>query len=216
MTTDRVRRTLLYVGVGALLAGAALTLKGLRRSGPGSAEQNAAQAGLRSVTVIDDPQPLPAFELASPAGPLTRDSLRGRWTFLFFGYTQCPDVCPTALSLMAELQRQLAPPQRPAVLFVSVDPQRDTHELLAAYVPAFDVTFRGASGSDAALAALVKHLGVMYQRHPPAQAEHPGIYTVDHTASMFLIDPQVRLRGVFSPPHDLAAMRADYLRLTGA
>lgn len=216
MITDRARRALLYLGLGALLAGAALTLKGLRRSGAGSTQQNAALASLRSVTEVNDAQPLPAFELASPLGPLTRDSLQGRWTFLFFGYTQCPDVCPTALSLMAELQRRLAPGERPGVLFVSVDPQRDTQALLAAYVPAFDPAFRGASGSDAALAALVQHLGVRYHRHPPTRPDHPDIYTVDHTASMFLIDPQVRLRGVFSPPHEPQAMLADYRRLIGA
>ncbi|MCK6425209.1 MAG: SCO family protein [Burkholderiaceae bacterium] len=211
---DRERRrhlALLALGLVATAGGAALLMRGLRRSGPG--EPPGPAAGMRSVTVLHDEPPLPAFRLDSPGGPLTRDDLRGRWTFLFFGYTQCPDVCPTALGLMAELCRRLPAVERPAVLFVSVDPARDTPELLAQYVPAFDPAFRGASGDDAALAALVRHLGVQYHRHPPGRPEHPMVYTVDHSAGMFLLDPAVRLRGVFSPPHDLEAMLADYRQL---
>lgn len=210
--SGRLRRGLIFVGVGALLGGAALTYKASRRVGPGTAAQNAPLAAM-GATLIPDPQPLPDFTLSSVQGPVTRASLRGRWHFVFFGYTQCPDVCPTGLSLMAELQRRLPAGERPGVLFVSVDPQRDTPALLGEYVPAFDPAFRGATGDEAALAPLVKHLGVLVQRHPPAQADHPMTYTVDHTASMFLIDPQARLRGVFSPPHDLEAMLADYRRL---
>jgi protein SCO1 len=215
MNSERLRRRLLFAGGAVVVAGAALTWKSVRRPGPGSAEVNAAMAQ-RTFTPVADPQPLPEFTLDSPAGPVTRSSLLGGWSFVFFGYTQCPDVCPTALSLMAELQERLAPADRPKVLFISVDPARDTNELLAAYVPAFNPAFRGASGSDVALAKLVKHLGVMYVRHPPARPEHPAIYTVDHTAAMFLIDPQARLRAVFSPPHDAAAMLVDYRRLTRA
>lgn len=210
--SSRLRRGLVFVGVGALLAGAAVTYKALRRVGPGTPAQNAPLAAM-GATLIPDPQPLPAFTLTSAQGPVTRDSLHGRWHFVFFGYTQCPDVCPTGLSLMAELQRRLPERERPGVLFVSVDPQRDTPALLGEYVPAFDPAFRGATGDEAALAPLVQHLGVRVQRHPPVQAQHPMTYTVDHTASMFLIDPQARLRGVFSPPHDLEMMLADYRRL---
>ena len=214
----RLRRGLVFVGVGALLGGAALTYKALRPVGPGTPAQNAPLAAMAGMgaTLIADPQPLPAFSLTSAQGPVTRDGLIGRWHFVFFGYTQCPDVCPTGLGLMAELQRRLPERERPGVLFVSVDPQRDTPALLGEYVPAFDPGFRGATGDDAALAPLLKHLGVMVQRHPPAQPNHPMTYTVDHTASMFLIDPQARLRGVFSPPHDLESMLADYRRLFAA
>jgi protein SCO1/2 len=215
MNSDRLRRGLVFVGGAVVVAGAALTWKSARRPGPGSVEANAMPAQ-RSFTPVNDPQPLPEFTLDSPAGPVTRSSLVGGWSFIFFGYTQCPDVCPSALSLMADLHERLAPKDRPGVLFISVDPQRDTGELLAAYVPAFNPAFRGASGSDAALSALVGHLGVVYLRHPPSRPEHPAIYTVDHTAAMFLIDPQARLRAVFSPPHDAAAMLADYQRLTRA
>lgn len=209
---SRLRRALVFVGVGALLGGAALTYKALRRVGPGTPAQNDALARM-GATVIADPQPLPAFMLTSAQGPVTLASLIGRWHFVFFGYTQCPDVCPTGLGLMAELQRRLPERERPGVLFVSVDPQRDTPALLGEYVPAFDPSFRGATGDEAALAPLLKDLGVMVQRNPPAQADRPMTYTVDHTASMFLIDPQARLRGVFSPPHDLETMLADYRKL---
>lgn len=204
-------RRFAVVGVGLALAGAALTWKSLRRAGPGSAADLPLPAA-RSATVVNDQQALPEFALHSPAGTLTRTSLTGHWSVVFFGYTQCPDVCPTALNLMAEFHRRLPAAERPKVLFISVDAQRDTLPLLAEYVPAFDASFVGATGSDAELAGLVKHLGIRYERHPGVQ---PGSYTVDHTASMFLIDPQARLKAVFSPPHALEAMLADYRRLTG-
>ncbi|GAB4169248.1 MAG: hypothetical protein Fur0039_07930 [Rhodocyclaceae bacterium] len=121
-------------------------------------------------------------------------------------------MCPSTLSLMVRLRAALEEGQRPAVLFVSVDPARDTLELLARYVPAFDPSFVGATGSDEALAPLAKHLGVFYRRHDDGGARN---YVVDHSAAIYLIDPRARLRAVFSPPHDAAAMLSTYARLTG-
>lgn len=168
---------------------------------------------LRSFTEVNDTMPLPDFRLRSTVGPITPADLRGRWSMVFFGYTHCPDVCPTTLGMMAEVVKQLPQAERPLVLFVSVDPARDTPELLGSFVPVFDPTFIGASGSDEQLAALTRHLGVRYDRH---QAASPGgFYTVDHTVSMFLIDPQVRLKAVFSPPHQPETVLADYRRLRG-
>lgn len=215
MDSERRRHlALLALGLVAAGGGAALLMRGLRRSGPGAPP--GPEADLHGATRVHDDAPLPEFRLDSPAGIVQRNTLRGRWTFLFFGYTQCPDVCPTSLSLMAELCRRLPAAERPAVLFVSVDPLRDSPGLLAEYVPAFDPAFRGASGSDEALADLRRHLGLQYHRHAPARVDQPLIYTVDHTASMFLVDPAVRLRAVFSPPHELEAMLADYRRIISA
>ncbi len=208
---DRARR-LVIAGAGAALLGAALAWHGLRRHGAGPAHP-AAQAGpLRSATLVDDRHPLPDFALHSTAGELTRAGLAGRWSLLFFGYTHCPDVCPTTLGLMVELHRRIEPPRRPRVLFVSVDPARDTPELLTAYMAAFDAGFIGASGSDEAIDALTRHLGVHYRRNARSPA---GFYTIDHTASIYLIDPAARLKAVFSPPHASDTMAADYLQLTG-
>jgi protein SCO1/2 len=198
------RSLLLGLGGGLLVAGAAVTWKSLRR--PPALPEGVASPPHPGATRIDDARPLPDFRLDSPRGPLTRAWLQGRWTVLFFGYTHCPDVCPTALALMADVNRQLERSQRPQVLFVSVDPQRDTTALLAEYVPAFDPDFLGATGQDADVAPLLRHLGAQFTRHPPSAS---GFYTVDHTAGLFLIDPQARLKAVFTPPHDNAAVLTD-------
>lgn len=209
MTTSPLARRLFLLGVGTALAGAGVIWKSAHRRE--TAEAIATVPAMKTVTEVHDAQPVPEFEARNLAGVVSRASLMGHWNMVFFGYTQCPDVCPTALSLMAELNKRLNAAERPQVLFISVDPKRDTPELLAAYMPSFDPSFVGAAGTDESLAALVKNLGVMVQRNPETK---PGIYTVDHTAAMFLIDPQARLKAVFSPPHELEAMLADFRRLT--
>jgi protein SCO1/2 len=106
---------------------------------------------------------------ARPARRVRQRDLPGHWSFMFFGYTQCPDVCPTALALMKELGARLAAAVPPAptfqVVFVSVDPHRDTMQLLGEYMAAFDPSFVGVSGTDAALLPLTRALGVYYQRN---------------------------------------------------
>jgi protein SCO1/2 len=198
---------LLLLGLALALVGSYLTWRNLR-GGPLPAGE------LPSVTEIRDEKPLPPFSLRGPAGDFNNANLVGQWSFMFFGYTQCPDICPTALSLMKTLKSQLgAVPPAPTfqVVFVSVDPRRDTRELLDQYIAAFDPAFIGAGGDDAALAPLVKDLGVFYQRNDAADKKH---YTVDHSAAIYLLDPKGRLAAVFSPPQDAAKMAADYRRLT--
>jgi len=167
------------------------------------------QARLSSATVLNDEKPLPAFSLLGESGNFDNAALAGRWTLMFFGYTFCPDVCPTALLLLKELKAKLAERTigAPQVVMVSLDPARDTPATLKTYTAAFDPDFIGVTGSDEALAPLVKHLGVYYLRHE--QDKNSG-YLVDHSAAIYLIDPQGRLKAVFSPPQDLARMSADY------
>lgn len=133
------------------------------------------------------------FSLTDHTGtPRTLADFRGKAVVVFFGYTQCPDVCPTTLSTLAEAMKQLGPDaDRVQVLFVTVDPERDTRELLAHYVPAFDKRFIGLSGDAAATDRVAKEFKVIYQKQPGAT---PGTYTVDHSAGVFMFDPQGRLR----------------------
>lgn len=168
---------------------------------------------LPTATRIDDTRPLPAFALHRSNGSLTNADLLGRWTLLNFGYTFCPDICPTTLATLKEVKTQLAArgAAEPQVIFVSVDPARDTPGRLGAFVSFFDPGFVGAAGSDAELASLTKHLGVHYERH---DATDKKLYVVDHSAVVYLIDPRGRLKAVFSWPHDPAAMAADYAQLT--
>ena len=111
---------------------------------------------------------------------------------MFFGYTQCPDVCPTTLAALAEAMKRLgADADRVQVLFVTVDPERDTPELLSQYVPAFDPRFLGLYGDADATARTAKEFKILYQKQPGAT---PGSYTMDHSAGTYVFDPQGRLR----------------------
>ncbi len=122
----------------------------------------------------------------------TLADFRGKAVVLFFGYTQCPDVCPTTLSTLAEAMRRLGPDAaRVQVLFVTIDPERDTAELLSHYVTAFDPSFLGLAGDAEATARTAKEFKVIYQKQPGAT---PGSYTMDHSAGTFMFDPEGRLR----------------------
>jgi protein SCO1/2 len=111
---------------------------------------------------------------------------RGKVVVLFFGFTQCPDVCPTTLQEMAEVRRALGPDAAQVqILFVTIDPQRDTRELLAQYVPAFDPSFVGLYGTAEEIARTAKTFKVFYQKVPgPTETS----YTMDHTAGSYVID----------------------------
>jgi protein SCO1 len=133
------------------------------------------------------------FALMGHDGRLrTLADFRGKVVVLFFGYTQCPDVCPTTLAELAEVMKQLGPDaDRVQVLFATIDPERDTAELLARYVPAFNPTFVGLRGDADATARTAKEFRVFYQKQP---GRTPGSYTMDHSAGTFVFDPQGRLR----------------------
>jgi len=124
--------------------------------------------------------------------PRTLADYRGKAVVLFFGYTQCPDVCPTTLAELAEVMKRLGPDaDRVQVLFVTVDPDRDTQDLLSKYVPAFDPRFVGLFGDADATARTAKEFKIVYQKQP---GQTPGTYTVDHSAGTFIFDPNGKLR----------------------
>ena len=144
--------------------------------------------------VLEPPSPAADFTLQSDTGkPVHLHDWRGQVVLLYFGYTGCPDVCPTTLSELAEVKKQLGPAgQRLQVAFVTVDPERDTAQRLHVYVQAFDRSFVGLTGTKATLAAVWKAYGVYVQSH-----RVPGSktgYLVDHSATTFVIDPEGRLR----------------------
>ena len=145
------------------------------------------------------------FTLTDAAGQaFTRQRLAGAPTLVFFGFTHCPDVCPTTLAKLAQVRAQAQLPQL-RVLFVSVDPARDTPAVIGQYVHAFDPQFEGVTGTPAAIATLAARFGVAVQR-----VELPGgDYTMDHSAVVFLLDAAGHIAAVFTPPFDTAAMSAD-------
>jgi protein SCO1 len=122
--------------------------------------------------------------------PRSLEDWRGKAVVLFFGFTHCPDVCPTTLADVSNALKQLGPDaQRVQVLFVTVDPERDTPEVLAKYVTAFDPAFLGLYGDDAATRRVAKEFKVYYEKR-----KTDGGYSVDHSAQSYVIDPQGRLR----------------------
>ncbi|WP_407278644.1 SCO family protein [Aromatoleum evansii] len=122
----------------------------------------------------------------------TLADFRGKVVTLFFGYTQCPDVCPTNLATMAEVMRQLGPDaERVQVLFVTVDPERDTLQLLAQYIPVFDPRFLALRGDAAQTTAVAKEFKVFYQKSGDTSGSN---YTVDHSTGTYVFDPAGRVR----------------------
>ncbi|RPH98677.1 MAG: SCO family protein [Lysobacterales bacterium] len=174
-------------------------------------------AGMAALTLLPEPRVIAEFELLDHDGrPFTRQRLHGRWSLLFFGFTNCPDVCPSALYDLNRVSEQLPRPPGGAepphqVVFISVDPERDTPEVLARYVAHFNPEFTGVSGSHEQLAALSAQLGIGYQveEHPPG-AERYGVV---HSSSVVLTDPAGHLRGAFTAPLDAAAMARDLATL---
>jgi len=147
------------------------------------------------------------FALTDPAGqPRTLADYRGKAVAVFFGYTQCPDVCPTTLAAFAEATRSLgADADKVQVVFITVDPDRDTAALLAQYVPAFDPRFVGLRGDAAATERVAREFKVIYQKVPGTA---PDRYTMDHSAGVFLFDRAGRLR-VYESSADPAVLAHD-------
>jgi cytochrome oxidase Cu insertion factor (SCO1/SenC/PrrC family) len=167
-----------------------------------------------SAMVLPHAKPLPDFTLIDSSGrTFDRDSFKGRWTFLFFGYTHCPDVCPTTLGMLTQVEKALqidAELTQPNYVFISVDPLRDTPEHLARYMSYFSPSFVGVTGADDQLLRLSRSLGILYHRHADGEA---GDYLIDHSASILLVDPGASLRSVHPAPHDSAAIVDDYRKI---
>jgi len=168
---------------------------------------------LQAAVLYPNARPLPDFHLSRSDGtPLTLADWKGHWTVVFFGYTNCPDVCPTTLTTFKQVWKQLdaATTAKLRFDFISVDPERDTAETLTRYVGYFSKDFVAASGSDEQLAALTRALGLVYSRGAPEN----GTYTVDHSAAAVIIDPQGRQIGLFRPPFAATQVAADLATLT--
>jgi protein SCO1 len=165
-----------------LLALASLALAGCGAGGPKFEASDVTGASFGHDFALEDPD----------GRQRTLADFRGKAVVVFFGYTQCPDVCPATLATLTEsMQRLGADADRVQVLFITVDPERDTAALLAQYVPAFDPRFLGLRGDAAATARTAKEFRIIYEKVPGAT---PGSYTMDHSAGSYVFDPQGRLR----------------------
>lgn len=163
---------------------------------------------IKSGTLLEQRRQLPDFSLIRDNDqPLTLASLKGHWTLVFPGFTTCPDVCPTTLAFLKTLSAKLGSEGKTLdVLFLSVDPDRDTPERLASYVHFFNPNFVGATAKEPELGRFTQLMGIAYNKVPGST---PQNYTMDHTAALVLVDPQGRITAYFTPPHNLDAMSAD-------
>ena len=187
------RRALLLLGLSVLLAACG-------KEGP----------TFQSLDITGNKEFAQDFSLQDPQGKTrTLADYKGRAVVMFFGYTHCPDVCPTTMAELNQVMQKLGPDdaKRVQVIFVTVDPQRDTPELMGQYVPAFNPAFVGLRpADDAALKALTKSFRVVVNK---VEGSTPTNYTIDHTAGIYVFDPNGQLRLFMRPDEPVDAMAKD-------
>lgn len=166
---------------------------------------------LTSGTWLPQPRPLPEFSLTDQSGqPFTLKSLQGHPTLVFFGFTHCPDVCPTTLAKLSQVAKTANVPDL-KVLLVSVDPQRDTPDQLERYVHAFNPEFEGVTGDQKEIERVAREFGVAIVKVDIAG----GDYTVDHSAVVFLLNRKGERVALFTPPLDIASIATDVRNVAG-
>ncbi|MGY0557142.1 SCO family protein [Lysobacter sp. A421] len=174
----------------------------------------------RAVSLFDPPRTLPDFSLRQSDGTqLVPGELKGHWTLVFLGFTHCPDVCPLTLTQMAQAQQQwesIPDAIRPRVLFISVDPERDTPDRIGEYANAFHRDTLAATADIPALENFARSLSLVFAKVPPEDGAPANQYSVDHSATMAVLDPQGRMAGVLQPPFEPNAIAADMAALTSA
>jgi protein SCO1 len=206
-------RTTLLVLVAAVAAGLGL-LAARFAFAPDPAP---AQPATRAVRLFSPARELPAFALRQSDGTqLVPGELKGHWTLVFLGFTHCPDVCPTTLAELSRAQKQweaLPEPVRPRVLFVSVDPERDPPDRIGEYAHAFHRDTLAATADIPALERFTRSLSLVFAKVRP-EGTPEGQYTIDHSATLAVLDPQGRMAGIVQPPLDVPGIAADLQALT--
>lgn len=207
-------RTTLVILLVALAAGLGLLASQRFNATPAPA----AGPALQAVRLFPSPRTLPAYALQQGDGTqLVPGELNGHWTLVFLGFTHCPDICPTTLAQLAVAQRQweaLPDTTRPRVLFVSVDPERDTPDRIGEYAHGFHRDTLAATADIPSLEAFARSLSLVFMKAPAADGAPAEQYSVDHSAAIAVLDPQGRMAGVVQPPFDPRAIAADLTTLT--
>jgi len=163
-------------------------------------------------TILSPARKIAVPELVKDNGEILRsDDLSGQWHILFFGYTHCPDICPTTMGVLAQAKKTATANNQtfPGVVFVSVDPERDKVDTLGQYVQYFDKDFIGVTGTPALVKALALQMSVVYLKMPAAEGSTTDDYLVDHSSALLLLDPQGRLKAFLNPPHDPSTILHD-------
>ena len=204
--TDR-SKLLAFLLLGVVVAGGLLAGRFLSPKPP---------AVLATGPLLAPARPLADFSLIDHQGrPFGPANLRGHWSLMFFGYTNCPDFCPTTLTTLALVEKQLraAKAVEPQVIFVSLDAKRDTPAQLNRYVPNFDPAFVGLTAADqASIEAIAKRWGIAVA----IQSAPNGDYIVDHSEAIFAIDPDGNLAAILTGPFTVDALQGDFRRILTA
>lgn len=200
---DMKHHTLIIIAVAAIAAIAGV-LAGILLLAPFR------PADLSTGTQLNEPRPLPAFNLTrDDQQQFTRNDLEGQWTLVFFGFTHCPDVCPNTLFLLDRVVDQLGQDEQPPqVLFVSVDPERDTPEQIRDYLDYFNPDFIGVTGDAGNLQTVASAMSVAYELRP-ADHEDGAQYEVIHSSAVLVINPNGQLHALFTPPLKADEMTTD-------
>jgi protein SCO1/2 len=162
---------------------------------------------------LNEPEFIVPFQLSTANGEIfTDEDLKGEWTLMFFGFTYCPDVCPTTLAMLdvvlnhiKEEYPYMKPPQ---VVFVSIDPERDTLEQIQRYVNYFNEDFIGVTGSAVQLSKLSRQLGIVYEKVFPSRGDGEN-YLMEHSTSIIMVNPRGAMQAVFTSPHDVQNLTSD-------
>ncbi|MDP1698777.1 MAG: SCO family protein [Xanthomonadaceae bacterium] len=208
-----IRRSTLMILVASLAAGL-----GLWAAQPLLYSKSKSPPAMAITTLLPSPRTIPAFALLGAGDePLTLNDLEGRWTLVFIGFTHCPDVCPTTLADLggaAKLwAKSLPAAQQPQILFVSVDPERDSPDRTQEYARFFSPDAIGVTGDLPALEAFTRSLGMVFMKAPVAAGTDPANYSIDHSAHITLLDPQGRFAGLIRAPHAPAAIANDLIAI---
>lgn len=170
----------------------------------------AAPPATETATLLLQPRGLPTLDLVDTAArPLGADFFRGHWTLVYFGFTSCPDICPTGLAMLAQVRKLLADlpsARQPRVLFVSLDPERDSPAQVGGYVRFFDPSFLGATGSQQAVAAAAAAFALPFAKVPLPT----GGYTIDHGTAVYVVGPAGSIVAIASGVRDPGALARDY------
>lgn len=204
---DTKRKLLLFTFIFLAIAGSSVLMTlALQRTA----------AVVEYATVLPKPMALPQFDLIDQSGDkFGRESLESKWSALFFGFTHCPDICPATLQQLA-LARQrvneITPDQFPNIILVSVDPERDTPEILKEYVSHFGEGVKGVTGSVDEVRKLTSALGIFFEKSGQLDAN----YNVNHSAVVIIVDPNAEFHALFSAPHKVEQFVNDIPTIVGA
>ena len=176
------------------------------------------QAPEISGVILPVAKKLADFSLQDHQGQIySKQNLSGQWSVLFLGYTQCPDVCPATLTMVKQAMSIIEKENQallPQVVFVSVDPERDSLEKLAEYVAYFNPVFKAVTGSDAELKKLALGLSVYYKKVPGMSGEEQGDdYLMDHSAALMMVNPDGDLQAFITGPHVAEKIAASIIKV---